>query len=373
MADRTQLSESSILALVFQNKVSPQIQRAQIGFQLLPKRPLDPGQQNVTWDIKTGSAGSTGTAPIADGAAATNIGVSTLGKASLPLVTYHKGFSVTRLATFLARWSGNPAELSNIKMFELDDASQVLGYDMAGDTLTGDGYGDGVNIPASGFLAPDPSDANKHTGAFLDTGTYAGVARGSVAQWKGNPLNAKTEGGGALTLPLMRKMISKIVSRDPLSRRPTVILASTLCYDQFVGIFDAQRRYDIDVLRTAGGNEIRLDAGTEVATFDGIPVIRDTRIPETTTGTLLFWNLDELAIRYVPMPSAEDYEQGNVTASPISNTIGSGNMSTSTGIMGEIIKLGMVGNKETYVIYTYWQAQCETPASCGYIYNISLS
>jgi hypothetical protein len=373
MADRTQVSEASILATIFQNKVASQINRACVGFQYLPKRPLDPGAQNITWDIKSGSAGSAGTAPIADGANATNIGVSTLGKASLNVVTYHKGFSVTRLATFLANWSGNPSDLKNIKMFELDDAAQTLGVDMAVDTLTGDGYGDGTNIPASGFLAPDPSDATKHTGAFMDTGSYAGVARSTITQFKGNPMNLKAETGGALSLAPMRKMISKIVSRDPLSRRPTVILASTLCYDQFVSIFDAQRRYDIDVLRTQAGNEIRLDAGTEVATFDGIPVIRDTRIPETTTGTLLFWNLDELAIRYVPMPSAADYEQGNVTVSPIVNTIGSGNMSTGTGIMGEIIKLGMLGNKETYVIYTYWQAQCETPSSCGYMYNISLT
>ena len=372
MADRTQLSEASILALIFANKVSSQINRACVGFQYLPKIPLEPGQQNITWDVTSGVAGSTGTAPIADGASATNIGVETIGKATLPIVTYHGGFAVTRLASFLARWSGNPSELANIKMFELDKCSQRLGVDMAVDTLTGSGY-DATNIPAAGLLAPDPADAAKHTGAFLDTGTYAGIARGSVAQFAGNPLNALTEAGGALNLSLMRKMISKIVSRDPLSRRPTVILASTLCFDKFVSIFDAQRRYDIDVLRTNAGNEIRLDAGTEVATFDGIPVIRDTRIPETTTGTLLFWNLDELAIRYVPMPTAEDYERGDVTVSAVTNTVGSGNMSTGTGLMGEIIKLGMLGNKETYVLYTYWNVQNATPASCGYLYNISLT
>ena len=116
MADRTQVSEASILATIFQNKVASQINRACVGFQYLPKRPLDPGAQNITWDIKSGSAGSSGTAPIADGANATNIGVSTLGKASLNVVTYHKGFSVTRLATFLANWSGNPSDLKNIKI-----------------------------------------------------------------------------------------------------------------------------------------------------------------------------------------------------------------------------------------------------------------
>ena len=97
MADRTAAQlESIALATVFQHKVAPQINRACPGFQLIPKIPLEPGQSAVTWDITSGTAGSasSGTpgqaayAPIADGATATNSGVDTLGKATLPIRPY---------------------------------------------------------------------------------------------------------------------------------------------------------------------------------------------------------------------------------------------------------------------------------------------
>ena len=371
MADRTAATlESIALATVYQNKVAPQINRACPGFQLMPKIPLEPGQSAVTWDITSAAqAGSGGTAPIADGATATNAGIDTLGKATLPIRTYHSGFAITGLADAMARWTGNPADLANLRIFELEKAAQRLGVDMAVDTLTGDGYGDATNIPVIGLIAADTGTpwATTKPGGLLDTGSYAGVAKLSVTQFRGNIMNLTTENGGTLNPSVMRKAISKIVSRDPMSRRPSVILASTYCWDKHVAMFDAQRRYDLDVIKTSGGQVIQLDAGMEVATFDGIPMIRDVRIPETTTGTMLFLNLDEVAIRYIPIPTAEDIERGEITVTP-----GYGSTSTGTGMMGKIIKMARVGDKETYYIYTYWQVQVQTPASHCYMYNIAL-
>jgi hypothetical protein len=371
MADRTSASVSPYLALIVENKVRPQINRARPGFQLIPKVPNEMGQKQVSWDVTFGTAG-TGNAAVADGADLIDgeAAVDTLVQANLPMRSYKGQFNITGLADAMAEYTGNPSDLKNLKIFELDRCSQRLGVDMANDALYGDGVGDGTRVPVAGLLTPDPSDTSKNTGGLLDTGVYAGVSRSTYPQWAGNVVNASSFSGGSVSPSLFRKVITSIITRDALSRAPTVILASPRSWDKAASAFDPQRRYEeeINTVTTAMGNVITLDAGVRSMSFDGIPMIRDPGITETTTGTFLFLNLDEVAARYIPFPSAADIEAGDIQV-----TKSYGAVSTKTGLMYKMIKLAQNGDKERYALISYWQMQVGSCNSHGVVTGINIS
>ena len=371
MSDRTSGSINSSLALVVENKVRPQINRARPGFQLIPKLPNDMGQKQVSWDVTFGTAG-TGTAAVADGADLddSEAAVDTIVPASLPMRCYKGQFNITGLADAMAEYTGNPSDLKKLKVFELDRCSQRLGVDMANDALTGDGVGNAVRIPVVGLLAPDPSDTSKPTGGLLDTGVYATISRTTYPQWAGNVFNAATLTGGSVNPALFRKAITTIITRDAMSRAPSVILASPRSWDKAAAVFDPQRRYEeeINKVTTAMGTEIVLDAGVRSMSFDGIPIIRDPGITETTTGTFLFLNLDEVAARYIPFPSAADIEQGDIMV-----TKAYGAVSTKTGLMYKLIRLARNGDKERYALISYWQMQVGSCNSHAVISGINIS
>lgn len=369
MADRTAALLSPALATIVENKVRPQINRARPGFQLIPKIPLELGQKQATWDVTFGNAG-TGTAAVADGADLVDgeAATDTIEQASLPIRPYKGQFNTTGLAAAMAEWTGNPSDLKNIKVHELDRCVQRLGVDMANDALYGDGVGSGSRVPVVGMLTPDPSDATKNTGGLLATGTYAGLAAGTYTQWAGNVFNAATITGGAVTPDLFRRVITTIVTKDAGSRDPSVILASSRAYDKFAGVFDPQRRYEAEITKvnTASG-EIPLDFGVRSISFNGIPVIRDPGITETTTGTFLFLNLEEVAARYIPFPSAEDIAKGQIMV-----TKAYGAVSTGTGLMYKMKRLAENGDKERYAIFCYWQMQVSSRNSHGVVTGVTL-
>lgn len=370
MSDRTSASVNPALAAIVENKVRPQINRARPGFQLIPKIPNEMGQKQVSWDVTFGTAG-TGTAAVADGADLddSEAAVDTIQQATLPMRCYKGQFNITGLADAMAEYTGNPADLKNLKVFELDRCSQRLGVDMANDALTGDGVGNGVRIPVVGLLTPDPSDTSKNTGGLLDTGVYAGLSRTTYSQWAGNVMNASTLTGGAVTPALFRKTVTAIITRDALSRAPSVILASPRAWDKAASVFDPQRRYEeeINTVTTAMGNVITLDAGVRSMSFDGVPMIRDPGISEASTGTFLFLNLDEVAARYIPFPSAADIESGDIMV-----TKAYGAVSTKTGLMYKMIKLAQNGDKERYALISYWQMQVGSCNSHAVVSGINI-
>ena len=354
MAGQTAATLTTVLATVYENKVAGLINRACPTLQFLPKVPAD--GKNVEWAVAYGAADVGATVALAEDGDISVVNTDTLATAYLPYRPYHDAFGFTGLGQALARIANNPADLANIEMWELDRSTTRLGAGIAKHLFAGDPTASPAQI--AGLITATH-------GALLSTGTYATVDKGSVTQFGGNVTNAATVNGGALTLSLMRDMISTIISKDEMSRAPTFISASNKMFDKYCGMFDANRRWVNEI--TLGSRTIKLDGGVQIAEFDGIPIVRDVKIPETTTGTMLFLNDQEVRMRYIPQPSASDIMTANVQVTPDGKTLSRG-----TGLTGKIIKLGRKGDYDTFAIVCYIQLQVRSPNANGYLYNVSL-
>jgi len=356
MAQQTSATLTVALATMYENKVAGLINRACPTLQFLPKIPAD--GKNVEWAVAYGSADVHASVCLAEDGDISVVNTDTLATAYLPYRVYHDAFGFTGLGEALARVAGNPSDLKNVEMWEMDRSSTRLGAGIAYHMFQGNSAANPAQI--SGLLTAS-------TGALLSTGIYATVDKGSVTQFAGNHIDASTSStGGKLSLPLMRQMISTIIAADESSRAPTFISASNKCFDQYCNLFDANRRWVNEV--TLGSRAIKLDGGVQIAEFDGIPVVRDVKIPETTTGTMLFLNDQEVRMRYIPQPSATDIVQGNIQVTSDGKTL-----SKSTGLTGKIIKLGRKGDYDTYAIVCYIQLQVRSPNANGYMDNIALT
>ena len=357
MAAQTAANLSTVLATLYENKVAGLINRACPTLQFLPKIPGE--GKNVTWALAYGSADAAATAALAEGGDISVINSDTLATAYLPFTVYHDAFGFTGLAEAIARVSANPSDLKNVEMWEMDRSTMRLGAGISNHLWSGNGAASPAQI--SGLLTAS-------TGALLATGTYANVDKGTVTQFAGNEVDCATSStGGRLSLGIMREMISKIIAADEMSRAPTFIAASNKAFDRYCGMFDAQRRWVTEV--TLGGRVVKLDGGVQIAEFDGIPIVRDVKIPETSTaGAMVFLNDQEVRMRYLPQPTAQDLMTGNIQVGPDGRT-----MSKGTGLTGKIIKLGKKGDYDTYAIVTYIALEVRAPNSCGYLKNISLT
>ena len=356
MAAQTAATLTLALATTYENKVAGLVNRACPTLQMIPKVPAT--GKNVEWAVAYGTADAHATVALAEGGPISTINTDTLGTAYLPYCVYHDAFGFTGLGEDIARVEGNPSDLKNVEMWELDRSAVRLGSGIAYHMFTGNSAATPAQI--NGLLTAS-------TGALLSTGVYATVDKGSVTQFAGNHTNASTANtGGKLSLPLMRDMISQIIAADELSRAPTFIAASNKCFDQYCNLFDAQRRWVNEV--TLASRTIKLDGGVQIAEFDGIPVVRDVKIPETTTGTMLFIQDQEVRMCYIPQPTALDILQQNIEVTSDGKT-----QSKSTGMTGKIIRLGRTGDFDTYAIVCYIQLQVRSPNSCGYIDYIALT
>jgi hypothetical protein len=352
MAGQTGATVSGVLATLVEKKVVGLVNRACPTLQFVSKVPAD--GKNVTWDVAYGVADNHASITVAEDGDITAGNKDTLAQAYLPYTVLSEPFSYTGLSQALARSSGGPEDLSNIEMWELDRATTRFGAGIAYLMFSGDNTANPVQM--TGLI-------KSTTGALLATGTYANVDKGTVTQFAGNEKNMASIGN--LSLPQMRDMISTIISKDEMSRAPTFIAASNKCFDTYCNMFDANRRWVNEV--TLGSRTIKLDGGVQIAEFDGIPIVRDVKIPETTTGTMLFLNDQEVRMRYLPFPTAADIQTKNIEITPDGKTLSRG-----TGLMAKIIKMGRKGDYDLYALVAYLQLQVRAPNSCGYMYNIPL-
>ena len=359
MADtpRTAALAAAAMSLVYENNIARQINRAAPTLQILNKVSLV-GQKAVDWEISTGAANYAATAPLAAGADVTSFNIDTHTAAHLPITTYHEGFAFDGLGEAIARCSGSPSELANMRIYEMDTASERLGSAMGLHLWTGTGASNQV----MGLIDPT-------SGALLDTGTYATIDKAAVTQFQGNVISATTFNGGALTPALLRKGLTKVFKTARGSKRPTLGVFSAEAFDKYAAIFDPQRRYEFMTELSVGGRKIVLDAGVDVMTFGGIPFIRDISIPETTTGTLAMLNTNEVLIRYLPQPTSDELLNGvNITVTE-DGTV----QSKGIGLTGKLIELARNGDRRRFAIYVYWQVQCRTPNTNLLVTGLNIS
>lgn len=342
MAVRDITSIDGALATIFENEVAPQINRAVVALQFLPCVPAD--GKNISWDVKFGTATPT-TAAIADGATVTTFNADDKVPATLQYTTYHDAFTINGRASAMAAAAGNPAQLSNIFRDDLRDSVNRLASAIGKDFY----LGTGASNKMLGIL-------DSTAGGIIDTGTYAGIARGTYAQWKGNVVGA---GGAALSFTLIRDLIRTIYVAS--GRKPDFFLCDPVQHEKLGLLFGANRRY-VDQVRVRG-EMIKLDGGYNVLEFDGAPVIEDVLCP---AQKLVAGNSTEMRMRYLPQPTPEQMQQSEGMV-PLAGTpefqFGVG----AIKLMGRIVRLAKVGDAENFVIYVYPQVQVRSPNTCGFL------
>ena len=263
MALVTLAGVEAALATIFYDDITNQINRASVIAQVLDTK-MGTGK-NVQWVARTGTATPT-TAVIADGADVTVFNNDTKSAAVLQYAGYHDAFSITGKAMAGARAAGNPAELAALLVDELGDSIERISNAIANDVYVGTGGTDNIH-GIYGSLGAGTVDA------IGDTGIYAGIDRSSVAQWKGNVVDA---GGGPLTFDLIRQLRREIYTAS--GERPDVFITNPIQHEKLGLLYQNERRYT-DSIRRNDGNTIKLDGGYQVLEFDGISVIEDVLHP----------------------------------------------------------------------------------------------
>lgn len=346
MSNRDFASIDAALATIFENEVANQINRAVVPMQVIPSIVAD--GKNVTWDAKFGTATPT-TAAIADGAAVTTFNADTKTPATLNFTTYHDAFVVTGRAEAASRASGNPTQLSMLFRDELTDCSNRLASAIGKDFYLGTGTSNAM----LGIM-----DAT--SGGIIDSGTYAGISRGSQTQWKGTVVDAAS---GTLSFTFIRDLRRLIYVAS--GKKPDLYICDPTQHEKLGILYGAQRRY-VDSVRIRG-QAITLDGGYNVLEFDGTPVIEDILAP---ANTFIALNSREVRMRYLPQPGA-DSNQGSVGDVPILGTGEEQFGLAAVKMMGRLKRLADDGDSAKFQLIVYPQVQVRTPNACGFIKNLA--
>lgn len=345
MALITQAVINTALATLFEDEVANQINRAVVLAQILDVRPGT--GKNISWIVRTGTATPTG-AVIADGADVSVYNNDTKAPATLNFGTYHDAFSITGKAMASARAAGNPRELAALLMDEMGDSVERLARAIASDVYLGTGATDYIH----GLL-------DSTVPAIGDTGTYAGIVRGSVAQWKGNVLDAASAG---LSFPLLRQLRRTIYTA--CGRKPDLYICDPIQHEKLGLLYQGERRYIQDV-RTAMGT-IKLDGGYQVLEFDGVPVVEDSTCPAST-----FVALNTRAVHLTQLTDAPEVMARSMGSVQLAGTpeeqLGAGKMKLSARIQ----PLALTGDAFKFALYCYPQVVVKSPNTCGYIENLA--
>lgn len=340
---------TTIVAKLFNNRVTTQLNRAIVLGQVLDARPEN--GQNIQWVARSGTEVPT-TAVIADGDDVTVFNSDTREPAVLQYGTYHDGFKVSGKALNIAYASGNPMQLANLFAEELGYSVERLAVAIAADIYLGTGATDHI----MGLL-----DATN--GALLDSGTYAGLDRASRTYWKGNVVDAA---GAGLSFELIRKLKRLIYNASGSS--PDVWFCDAFQHDQLGALYGAQRRYITEVLRN-DGMALKLDGGyaTQALEFDGTVVLKDKRCPAGTFGALNSMHVSLAQLANSPKQMELGTGMTMLGGTPETQK-GEGRMRLSA----QILPLAMTGRAVKTALYCDPQVVVKRPNATGFITNLAL-
>lgn len=327
MATRDFADVSSVLAKLFLDDVTNNINRATVLPQLLDVR--DGKGQNIQWAAKFGARAASATVAIADGANVTTFNKDAKVPAVLQYQPYHDAFEVTGLAVAAAAAAGNPDQLADLFSEDMKDSSERLAAGIADHLFTGTGSGQIHGLCAA-------------AGPLSETGVYAGIDRAVQTQWASNE-NAV---GGPLTFAAMRALRRDIYNTS--GKKPNLIICDATQHEKLGLLFGSERRY-VDTVRLES-RQIRLDGGYQVLEFDGIPVVEDVSCP---SGQMLFLNTNYLHIMQLPDPaSVMNQSLGHVDLSGTpEEQLGDGPMK----IRARVNPLGRAGDKYSFQLISYLQ------------------
>lgn len=165
---------------------------------------------------------------------------------------------------------------------------------------------DSINTMLLATTLAAGTDINGIGVIIADSGTYAGLARGSYDWWKSYVL-ANGAVDRDLTISLLQDVYTEMAQPDRFGAKISHILGAYDHYFQYANLMEEQRRHV---------NVMKLDAGVDAVSFMGIPFVA---VPGMAVGDVYFidnrdWEYevyDDFEVK--PISVARDAEQLLVT------------------------------------------------------------
>lgn len=335
---------SAALQTEFDSEIVSQINRSGPLLPLLGTKQYR--GQNITWDVRTGSASAGSGAAIAEGTDVSTYNNDTKVPAVLQYATMHEAIEVTGLALAAAANSSQPEALVDLFQEEITSAAERLGHSIAVEYYTGTG--------ASNRM----TGLGTSSGLALGTaGTYAGLARGTYTQWASNVIS---NGGTAraLSLSLMRQAMREAFLDSGM--RPDVIVCDPVQFDKYQALFDSQKQYVYDV-RTMGGT-VSLEGNFRALEFEGRFLVEDPNCP---AGKIFFLNSRRVHLATLSPVGPMGSGAGSIEAPSVVD----GNR-VSSGLQVKIQPLAVNGDKYRFGLFAYVQPVVRQPNSCAVLEDL---
>ena len=328
---------ASILAEVFDEQITSQINRSVVALKVVPHEYAS--GQALVYDAETSNVSQT-TPTLADGADVSAYEDVTITKAKLDFGTYSLAFGVSGKAMAAARSSNSPKELLDLMLVNLKVSAQKQAKSLNKDFYLGAGGNAMLGVLAT-------------AGGFRAAGTYATIVRGTVTSWAGNEI---ANGGTprALTIALMHTALN--AAYTACGEFPNVILMHPDTFVKYGNLLRVANSYmEFDNVNI-DGRIISIDGGYTALRFCGIPVLAD---PDCPNHTVIFMNTNYVSIaQMADGATADNRGTGLITlaGSPEKRT-GMG----GTALTSRINPLSMTGDKAKLQLLCYPQVKVTRP------------
>lgn len=261
-----------VLNQIFAGAIANQLNNRSVLLKLLRKT-VGSGK-NIAFDVKVARGTTAGS--YAEAAAITGDDNDTEVPAVLAWKRYKSEFRVTGLAEAIAASSG-PEAYTKLLGKAIEDATSNLANRIANHV-----YGDGTG---NSGLDLDGLDA-----IIANSGTYAGISRGTYATWRGN-VQANSGTPRALTKELIQTAHRQVLVAS--GAPADVMVCNPAVYDKYEALFES-------ITRVNGGDTYDIGAGN--LAFRGVPLLRD---PFAPAGKLYVLNMASFEFEQLPHVSEE--------------------------------------------------------------------
>lgn len=344
------------LPTLVQDDIIETMNRSCPELQLIRYKPV--AQKNLQWDVEFKNASESAVSAVAEGATVTAFGDDDVIPAVLQFCDYSEAIKATGKALSAARGSagrGGASELSDLWSQKMLRAVRRLAKNLGRDFWAGPGTGNRMLGLYGGSTLT--------SGAPLSAaGTYAGIARGTYADWAGNVL---ANGGvaRALTFDLLRAMRKEIY--EACGEMPDLIMCDPTQHEAYGKLFGDQRRYVQEI--TIRGQKIVLDGGYRALEFDGIPIIMSVNHP---AGAMTFLNTASVYITALddqPSEANRSPRMVQLQAMPEEQLL-----SGAVPLQARLNPLAVNGDSYPLQMILYPQVQVEKPNSCGVLADLNV-
>lgn len=361
MAATTSSDIAAALSLLFAPKLTRAINDSNVLIHLLPFR-LGAGK-SMNWTVELAGAADGAAVAESTGRSASDADSDVEVAATLPWAIMDKVASVTGLAEATASSSPNKGSL-------LDGRASLLGS-RASNAYTALLRG-AQKALYSGQAGQNPGQIVGLATAVDATGTYANIAQGTYSGWASTESTAAASSFGFGTL---QSFFSSIY--DASGEKPSFVVCDSTRFDLVKSLYGSnavpyireivmpQPRMESDVL-PPDDRLVKLAAGMEAISVDGVPFIRDR---DCTSAT--FYALNTRYVHLEQLPKYRNEVSDEMIMETLGRAVGSaiarvgpqvlreimGAIQNPTGILPFFHALGKAGDQDTIQAVAYLQLQ----------------